>query len=117
MRPRLSVCVIACDEEHVLPRCLDAIAFADARDSDGTLTTTIYLTAKPIDRKALAACAACGAELPENTFLSPRGDLVEAQRTATAEGWRPSAPLGETPLRATPPSRAWTVNRPPSSVN
>ncbi|MEZ4218896.1 MAG: glycosyltransferase family 2 protein [Myxococcota bacterium] len=29
MRPRLSVCVIACDEEHVLPRCLDAIAFAD----------------------------------------------------------------------------------------
>jgi len=25
--------------------------------------------------------------LPENTAMSPRGDLIEAQRTATAKGW------------------------------
>ena len=65
----------------------DGIAFADARDSAGTVTTAIYLTAKPLDRKALAACAECGGELGENTFVSPRGDLIEAQRVATARGW------------------------------
>ena len=83
-----------CERDGTKLTFTDGIAFADARDSDGTLTTTIYLTAKPIDRKALAACAACGAELPENTFLSPRGDLVEAQRTATAEGWVELAHVG-----------------------
>jgi len=30
----------------------DGIAFADARDAEGVVTTTIYLTAKPLDRKA-----------------------------------------------------------------
>ena len=65
----------------------DGIAFEDARDTQGTLTTTIYLTAKPLDRKALAKCAECKGPLGENTFVSPRGDLVEAQRTATAKGW------------------------------
>jgi len=65
----------------------DGIAFADARDEAGTVTTTLYLTAKPLDRKALAACAECGGEPGENTFVSPRGDLIEAQRTATADGW------------------------------
>ncbi|MFZ1391424.1 MAG: hypothetical protein WAS23_07550 [Dokdonella sp.] len=65
----------------------DGIAFVDARDSDGVVTTTLYLTAKPLDRKALAQCAECAGAPGENTFSSPRGDLVEAQRTATADGW------------------------------
>jgi glycosyltransferase involved in cell wall biosynthesis len=41
--PRLSVCIIACNEEEDLPRCLDSVAFADeilvvvdSRSSDGT---------------------------------------------------------------------------------
>ena len=65
----------------------DGIAFADARESTGAVTTTIYLTAKKLDRAALAKCAACAGPLPENTAMSPRGDLIEAQRTATAKGW------------------------------
>jgi hypothetical protein len=65
----------------------DGIAFADARDETGAVTTTIYLTAKKLDRAALAKCAACAGPLPENTAMSPRGDLIEAQRTATAKGW------------------------------
>ena len=65
----------------------DGIAFADARDTTGAVTTTIYLTANKLDRAALAKCAACASALPENTALSPRGDLIEAQRTATAKGW------------------------------
>lgn len=65
----------------------DGIAFADARDQEGTVTTTIYLTAMALDRKALAACAECRGELGETTFVSPRGDLIEAQRDATAKGW------------------------------
>jgi hypothetical protein len=65
----------------------DGIAFADARDATGAITTTIYLTAKKLDRAALAKCAGCSGALPENTALSPRGDLIEAQRTATTKGW------------------------------
>jgi hypothetical protein len=65
----------------------DGIAFGDARDASGAVTTTIYLTAQPIDRAALAKCAECAGKLGESTFSSPRGDLVEAQRTATAAGW------------------------------
>jgi len=65
----------------------DGIAFADARDEKGTVTTTIYLTANKLDRAALAKCAACTAPLPENTAMSPRGDLIETQRTAVAKGW------------------------------
>ncbi|MBX3696956.1 MAG: hypothetical protein KF811_04035 [Dokdonella sp.] len=65
----------------------DGIAFADARDAEGVVTTTIYLTSKPIDRKALAACVECAAAPGENTFSSPRGDRIEAQRSATADGW------------------------------
>jgi hypothetical protein len=65
----------------------DGIAFADARDAAGAVTTTMYLTAKKLDRAALAKCAACAGPLPENTAMSPRGDLIEAQRTATAKGW------------------------------
>lgn len=65
----------------------DGIAFADARESNGTVTTTIYLTAKRLDRAALAKCADCAAALPETTAMSPRGDLIEAQRAAVAKGW------------------------------
>jgi len=62
------------------------IAFADARD-ENVVTTTIYLTANKLDRTALAKCAACAGALPANTAMSPRGDLIEAQRAATAKGW------------------------------
>ena len=65
----------------------DGIAFADARDTSGTVTTAIYLTANKLDRAALAKCADCTGALPEYTAMSPRGDLIEAQRTATAKGW------------------------------
>jgi hypothetical protein len=65
----------------------DGIAFADARDDKGAITTTIYITAKPLDRAALARCKECAAPLPENTAMSSRGDLIEAQRGATAKGW------------------------------
>ena len=65
----------------------DGIAFVDARDAEGVVTTVIYLTAKPLDRKALAACAECADAPGENTFMSSRGDEVEKQRSATADGW------------------------------
>jgi len=65
----------------------DGIAFADARDAEGVVTTTIYLTAKPLDRKALAACVECAGTLGEDTFGSSRGDEIEKQRSATADGW------------------------------
>lgn len=65
----------------------DGIAFADARDEAGVVTTTIYLTANKLDRAALAKCADCASAMPADTFMSPRGDLVRAQRTATAKGW------------------------------
>lgn len=65
----------------------DGIAFTDARDAAGAVTTAIYLTANKLDRAALARCADCASALPENTAMSPRGDLIEAQRTATAKGW------------------------------
>jgi len=65
----------------------DGIAFADARDENGAVTTTIYFTANKLDRAALAKCAACAGALPENTMMSPRGDLIEAQRSATAKVW------------------------------
>jgi hypothetical protein len=71
----------------------DGIAFADAREGDA-VTTTIYLTAKPLDRVALAKCAQCAGALPESTFASPRGDLIEAQRAATADGWMEIAHVG-----------------------
>jgi len=64
----------------------DGIAFADASD-EGRVTTKIYLTANKLDRAALAKCAACAGALPKDTFFSPRGDLIAAQRTATAKGW------------------------------
>ena len=64
----------------------DGLAFADARDGDGTLTTTVYLTVKPLDRKQLATCEDCSAAPGENTFVSPRGDFIEAQ-PATKAGW------------------------------
>lgn len=72
----------------------DGIAFLDARDDKGVETTTIYLTAKPLDRAALARCAECKAAPGESTFTSPRGDVVEAQRTATAAGWMEIAYTG-----------------------
>ena len=72
----------------------DGIAFADARDAEGSVTTTIYLTAKPLDRAALARCAECRAAPGESTFTSPRGDLVEAQHAAVDAGWMELAHVG-----------------------
>lgn len=65
----------------------DGIAFVDARDAEGVVTTTIYLTAKALDRKSLAACSACAEAPGENTFMSSRGDEIEGQRAAVADGW------------------------------
>lgn len=64
----------------------DGIAFADARDAAGVLTTTFYLTVKPLDRAALARCPGCADAPGENTFMSPRGDFIEAQ-ASTRAGW------------------------------
>ncbi len=75
-----------CERDGKRLEFTDGIAFADAREGD-TVTTTFYLTARPIDRAALAACAKCASETPENTFLSPRGDLIEKQKEAIANGW------------------------------
>ncbi len=72
----------------------DGIAFLDARDAKGVETTTIYLTAKPLDRAALARCTECKAAPGENTFMSSRGDVIEAQRAATAAGWMEIAYTG-----------------------
>jgi hypothetical protein len=76
-----------CEREGKRLDFTDGIAFEDARDATGAVTTTIYLTAKPLDRAALAKCAECSGKVGENTFSSPRGDLIEAQRSATAAGW------------------------------
>lgn len=65
----------------------DGIAFVDARDANGMVTTVIYLTAKPLDRKALAACVACASAPGEDTYSSSRGNEIEKQRSATADGW------------------------------
>jgi hypothetical protein len=72
----------------------DGIAFEDARDEYGKLTTTIFLTAKPLDRAALAKCTECRGGPSENTFLSPRGDVVEAQHAAVDAGWMELAHIG-----------------------
>lgn len=72
----------------------DGIAFEDARDAQGTVTTTIYLTAKPLDRAVLAKCAECRGAPGENTFMSPRGDVVEAQHAAVDAGWMELAHVG-----------------------
>ena len=64
----------------------DGLAFIDARDAAGVTTTTIYLTVKPIDRKALATCSECAEAPGEDTFGSPRGDAIEAL-AATKAGW------------------------------
>jgi hypothetical protein len=72
----------------------DGIAFADARGADGTVTTTIYLTARPLDRGALSKCAECGGAPGENTFTSPRGDFIETQHAAVDAGWMELAHVG-----------------------
>jgi|GEM_PF-3156244 len=84
----------SCTRDGKTLRFNDGIAFLDARDEGGVETTTIYLTAKPLDRAALARCAECRAAPGQSTFTSPRGDVVEAQRSATAEGWMEIAHTG-----------------------
>lgn len=84
----------SCERDGKRLTFTDGIAFQGARDEKGVVTTTIYLTAKPLDRAALAKCAECAAAPGESTFTSPRGDVVEAQRSATAEGWMEIAHTG-----------------------
>ncbi|HEU4663824.1 MAG TPA: hypothetical protein VFS55_07325 [Dokdonella sp.] len=84
----------SCERDGKRLAFTDGIAFEDARDAQGVVTTTIYLTAKPLDRGALAKCRACAAAPGESTFTSPRGDAVEAQRAATAAGWMEIAHTG-----------------------
>lgn len=84
----------SCSRDGHTIRFSDGIAFLDARDENGVETTTIYLTAKPLDRAALARCAECKAAPGVNVFTSPRGDVVEAQRSATAAGWMEIAYTG-----------------------
>ena len=72
----------------------DGIAFADARDAAGTVSTTIYLTAKPLDRGALSKCSECRGAPGENTFTSPRGDFIEKQHAAVDAGWMELAHVG-----------------------
>lgn len=83
-----------CERDGKRLQFTDGIAFEDARDERGTVTTTIYLTAKPLDRAALAKCAQCRGAPGENTFTSPRGDVVEAQHSAVDAGWMELAHVG-----------------------
>ena len=71
----------------------DGLAFVDARDAEGVVTTTIYLTVKPIDRKALAACTDCSGAPGEDTFGSPRGNFIEAPAKLQADIRMAPAPL------------------------
>lgn len=76
-----------CQREGTTLKFVDGIAFESARDEEGRLTTSIFLTTLPIDRKQLAQCTDCGGELPTNTFMSPRRDWIGAQFKATKGGW------------------------------
>lgn len=76
-----------CQREGTTLKWVDGIAFESARDANGVVTTSIYLTTKPIDRKQLASCTDCGGELPENTFMSTRRDWIGAQFKASKGGW------------------------------
>lgn len=73
---------------------VDGVAFADARDESGAITTTIYLTSMPLDRKKLAECRGCGRPLGENTLASSRGDAVDAQINAADGGWLEASHVG-----------------------
>lgn len=75
-----------CERDGKRLEFTDGLAFADAREGDTTFTT-IYLTAKTLDRAALAACVECRGPLPEDTFNSPRGNLIERQKQAISDGW------------------------------
>lgn len=76
-----------CQRDGTTLKFVDGIAFESARDEKGWVTTAIYFTTRPVDRKQLAECADCGGELPENTFMSAREDWMDAQIKANAGGW------------------------------
>jgi hypothetical protein len=83
-----------CQREGTTLVFVDGLAFESARDEGGTVTTAIYLTTKPIDRKQLATCPDCEGELPVNTFLSTREDWIDAQIQAAAGGWLSASYVG-----------------------
>jgi len=66
---------------------VDAIAFDDARDKKGVVTTTLYLVSAPLDREALAGCLNCSRPLLEKPTRSVRREAVEAQARAAGAGW------------------------------
>lgn len=83
-----------CQREGTTLKWVDGIAFESARDEKGWVTTAIYFTTKPIDRKQLAQCPDCGGELPANTFLSTREDWIDAQIKAAKGGWLSASHVG-----------------------
>lgn len=76
-----------CERDGARLTFTDGIAFWDARGADGAITTTVYLTAKPLDRSALSACVDCRDALTEDDYSSPRGKAVEQQKSAVNDGW------------------------------
>jgi hypothetical protein len=83
-----------CQREGTTLKWVDGIAFESARDENGVVTTAIYFTTQPIDRKQLALCPDCGGELPANTFLSTREDWLDAQIKAAKGGWLSASYVG-----------------------
>ena len=83
-----------CERDGKRIEFTDGIAFEDARSAEGSVTTTIYLTAKRLDRAALATCTDCRSAPGESTFTSARGDFIETQHAAVDAGWMELAHVG-----------------------
>lgn len=83
-----------CQRDGTTLKWVDGIAFESARDEKGWITTTIYFTTKPIDRKQLAQCPDCEGELPATTFLSSREDWLDAQIKVAKGGWLSASHVG-----------------------
>jgi glycosyltransferase involved in cell wall biosynthesis len=69
--PGLSVCVIACNEEHELPRCLDSVTFADE--------LVVVIDAKSTDRSEAIA-----RERASRVEVRPYEGDIEQKRYATS---------------------------------
>jgi len=83
-----------CQREGTTLKWVDGIAFEAARDEKGWVTTRIFFTTQPIDRKQLAQCPDCNDDLPLNDFLSTRKDWFNAQIKAGKGGWLSASYVG-----------------------
>jgi hypothetical protein len=83
-----------CQREGTTLTWVDGIAFESARSAEGRLETAIFLTTVPIDRAQLATCPDCNDGLPENSFVSPREDWLEAQLKKAKGGWFAASYVG-----------------------